>query len=215
MGETYIQFVENYQDLSTDRGFQFKFHCDRCHNGYLSSYEASALGMASGLLSAAGSVFGGLFGRASDGAYQVQRAIGGKAHDDALKKAVGELKQKFKQCSLCGKWVCPDVCWNDKRSLCVACAPDLARETAAAQAQAARAQIQEKAAATSYVDDVDMKVEAAAQCPSCGARAGAAKFCPECGQPINAKAKCVKCGTEMDAAVKFCPECGTRRGAKT
>jgi len=25
-----IQFVQNYQDLSTDRGFQFKFHCDKC-----------------------------------------------------------------------------------------------------------------------------------------------------------------------------------------
>ena len=36
-----IQFVENYQDLSTDRGYQFRFHCDRCGNGYLSTFEGS------------------------------------------------------------------------------------------------------------------------------------------------------------------------------
>lgn len=33
-----IQFVANYDDLSTDKGFQFKFHCDRCRNGYLSRF---------------------------------------------------------------------------------------------------------------------------------------------------------------------------------
>jgi hypothetical protein len=30
-----IQFVANYDDLSTDKGFQFKFHCDKCRNGYM------------------------------------------------------------------------------------------------------------------------------------------------------------------------------------
>jgi rRNA maturation endonuclease Nob1 len=36
-----IQFVENYDDLSTDRGFQFKFYCDKCRNGYMSGFQAS------------------------------------------------------------------------------------------------------------------------------------------------------------------------------
>ena len=76
-----IQFVQNFDDLSTDRGYQFKFHCDKCGNGYLSTFDASALGMASGLLSAAGSLFGGILGRAAQGSYEVQKAIGGKAHD--------------------------------------------------------------------------------------------------------------------------------------
>jgi hypothetical protein len=35
---TMIQFVANYDDLSTDKGFQFKFHCDKCRNGYLSRF---------------------------------------------------------------------------------------------------------------------------------------------------------------------------------
>ena len=206
-----IQFVKNYEDLSTDKGYQFKFYCDHCGNGYMSSFQPSMLGMASGLLTAAGSLFGGIFGQAGHSAYEVQKAIGGKAHDDALQTAVAEIKVKFKQCSRCGKWVCPEICWNEKRSLCEGCAPDLAEETAAAQAQAAVEQIHQKARATDLVADVDMKVEAVASCPSCGARAGTAKFCPECGQPLNAKVKCKKCGAELSGAVKFCPECGEPR----
>jgi hypothetical protein len=204
-----IQFVQNYEDLSTDKGYQFKFHCDRCNNGFMSSYETSTLGMAGGLLSAAGSLFGGVFGRAADSAFDVQRAIGGKAHDDALRKAVEELKPKFKQCHRCSKWVCPEVCWNERRQLCLDCAPDLAQETAAAQAQIAKEQIFEKARATKLVEDVDMTREAAASCMACGAAVGTAKFCPDCGKPVLTKIKCGQCGAEMNSSAKFCPECGT------
>lgn len=209
-----IQFVKNYEDLSTDRGYQFKFHCDHCGNGYMSTFQASMLGMASGLLNAAGSIFGGIFGQAGHSAYQVQQAIGGKAHDDALRAAVTEIKGKFKQCTRCGKWVCPEVCWNETRGMCEGCAPDLAAETAHAQAAAAVEQINEKVRKVNLVEDVDVKVQAVASCPSCNARVGASKFCPECGTPINAKAKCRKCGAELPAAVKFCPECGEPRKPK-
>ena len=40
-----IEFTGNYEDLSTDRGYQFKFYCEKCHNGYMSSFKASKLGM--------------------------------------------------------------------------------------------------------------------------------------------------------------------------
>ena len=30
---TPIEFTGNYQDLSTESGFQFKFFCERCQNG--------------------------------------------------------------------------------------------------------------------------------------------------------------------------------------
>ncbi|GAC1371841.1 MAG: hypothetical protein NVSMB30_11900 [Hymenobacter sp.] len=56
-----IQFVANHDDLSTDKGFQFKFYCDKCHNGYMSRFRTNALGMAGSLLNAAGSLFGGFF----------------------------------------------------------------------------------------------------------------------------------------------------------
>ena len=209
-----IQFVKNYQNLSTDRGYQFKFYCDACGNGYMSSFQTSMMGVASGVLSVAGSIFGGVLGRARHGAYEVQRAVGGKAHDEALQKAVAEIKNKFKQCTRCGKWVCPEICWNESRQLCQKCAPDLGQEMAAAQAEAARDQIREKARNTDYVANIDMKVDAVAVCPSCSARVGASKFCPECGLPVSVKDKCGKCGAELPATVKFCPECGEPRKAK-
>jgi len=34
-----IEFTDNYQDLSTDKGFQFKFCCERCGNGYMSTHK--------------------------------------------------------------------------------------------------------------------------------------------------------------------------------
>ncbi|NJL29451.1 MAG: hypothetical protein HC897_16975, partial [Thermoanaerobaculia bacterium] len=67
---TTIEFTGNYQDLSTDRGYQFKFFCQKCGNGYMSSYKASTLGMARAAIDVANSVFGGIFGRASAGAYE-------------------------------------------------------------------------------------------------------------------------------------------------
>jgi hypothetical protein len=204
-----IQFVENYEDLSTDKGYQFKFHCDRCHNGYLSTFETNALGMAGGLLQAAGSLLGGVFGKVAESSFEIQKAIGGPAHDAAIRKAVDEIKTKFHQCKRCGKWVCPEVCWNADRTLCMTCAPNLAQETAAAQAQVGREQVFEKARKTDLIDDIDMKKKgAAAACASCGADVGTAKFCPECGKPVNVNIKCEACGAEMKSSAKFCPECG-------
>ncbi len=207
-----IQFTQNYDDLSTDRGYQFKFYCDKCHNGFLSSFQLSATGVAGGLLHAAGSIFGGILGQAGDSAYQVQRAVGGKAHDEALRKAVEEIRPLFKQCSRCGKWVCPENCWNPKRGLCEECAPGVEEEMAAAQAQATKDQIWQKAAATDYLKNVDMTQEAVAFCPQCGAKTQASKFCPECGAKLRAKNACPKCGAQVEAGTKFCPECGNKFG---
>ena len=205
-----IRFTENYEDLSTDRGYQFKFFCDKCHNGYLSSFQTSVTGLAGGLLRAAGNVFGGVLGQAGQGAYEIQRAVGGKAHDDALRTAIEEVKGHFKQCSRCSKWVCPENCWNQKRGLCEDCAPDVEEEMAAAQAQATKDQIWQKAAQTDYTKKLDMTTEAVAFCPQCGAKTQASKFCPECGAKLRARSECPKCGAEVEAGSKFCPECGNR-----
>jgi len=205
-----IRFTENYDDLSTDRGYQFKFYCDRCHNGYLSSFQTSMTGVASGLLHAAGNMFGGFLGRAGSGAYEIQRAVGGQAHDSALRQAVEEVKPHFHQCNRCGKWVCPEVCWNPRRGLCLECAPDVEQEMAAAQAQATKDQIWSKAAGTDYTGKLDMTRDVVAYCPQCGGKTQGAKFCPECGFKLAAKNECPKCGTEVEAGTKFCPECGGR-----
>ena len=217
-----IQFVNNYEDLSTDKGFQFKFRCDQCGNGFMSRFQTSTLGMASSLLNAASSLLG--WGHsAGHSAYEIQRAVGGKAHDAALQTAVEEGKEHFHQCSRCGKWVCPDVCWNGKANQCEDCAPDFEEQMASAHAQAkaeaARQQLYEKALNTDYVSGIDMSAgnqiasppsnAAKNCCASCGHAVGAAKFCPECGQAAKqAKKSCQSCGFEPPLATRFCPECG-------
>src|SRR5580658_3550002 len=120
-----IEFVQNYDDLSTDQGYQFKFHCNRCGNGYQSSFVANKLGMAGGFLRAAGGLLGGVLGSAGNSAYEIQRAVGGTGHDHALQVAVQEIKPLFTQCHRCGTWVCEKICWNTDKGLCKQCAPIL------------------------------------------------------------------------------------------
>ena len=225
-----VQFVSNYDDLSTDRGYQFKFHCDKCGNGYMSRFQASAIGTAVSLLRAAGDLFGGWASTAGNSAYDIQRSVGGKAHDDALAHAVEEGKQHFHQCSRCGKWVCPEVCWNANAGQCEECAPDyqeeLASSHAQAKAEATREQLHERARQTDYASKIDMSAgahvkapartsaTAAAQtlnCVSCGVDVGKAKFCPECGTPATRpRPSCQGCGHQPEAPTKFCPECGAK-----
>ncbi len=206
-----IQFVENYKDLPTDRGFQFKFFCDKCQNGYMSRFDTSLIGTAGGLLRAAGDVFGGIFGQAGNSAYEIQRAVGGKAHDDALEAAVAEVKPHFHQCNRCGKWACTSVCWNPKRGLCTMCAPKLEGEIAAAQSDAQIEQIRERARSTDQTRGLDLSTDMVARCPQCQAETAGSKFCPECGHALAPKAHCGQCGATMGPNVKFCPDCGARR----
>ena len=70
-----IQFTANFDDLSTDRGFQFRFRCDKCHNGYQSTFQPFTAGIVSDVLRSAGNIFGGVLGSAGHGAYEIQRAI--------------------------------------------------------------------------------------------------------------------------------------------
>ena len=223
-----IQFVANYDDLSTDKGYQFRFHCDKCGNGFMSRFHTSKIGLAGSVLRAAGNIFGGWASSAGHGAYEIQRVVGGPEHDSALREAVEEGKQYFKQCTRCGKWVCPEVCWNSKASLCEACAPDFTEEIAASQAHAkadaARLQMYEKAMQQNYAANIDMSADSQIAAPAtresspstpacqhCGADIGTAKFCPECGKPTAVvKPRCPSCNLQLDKPAKFCPECGAK-----
>ena len=223
-----IQFVRNYEDLSTDRGYQFRFYCDKCGNGYLSRFQQSTIGTAGAILRTVGDFFGGWASSAGHSAYDIQRSVGGKGHDEALLKAVEEGKQHFHQCSRCGRWVCPEVCWNASAGQCEECAPDyneeLASSHASAKADAAREQVYERARQTDYASKLDMSADsyvkaptpqaaasatASVSCASCGAEVGKAKFCPECGTPAKpARPTCQNCGHQPEGSPKFCPECG-------
>jgi double zinc ribbon protein len=206
-----VEFTGNYEDLSTDKGYQFKFYCEKCGNGYMSSFKSSKVGMAASAMEVAGSLFGGFFGKAADTAYQVQRAVGGPAHDSALREAVAEIRPIFKQCTRCGKWVCEPVCFNKKAQLCEYCAPDLDEEMASAQAEAAREQVFEKAKTVDWMKGRDVGTVTGAACKACGAKLqGTPKFCPECGAPTAQKKGCAHCGAEAEGNPKFCPECGQK-----
>src|SRR5712691_3186458 len=113
-----VFFTDNYQDHSTREGYQFEFYCQRCGNGYASSFQKSLTGFGGQMLRMGGDLLGG--------------TIGGKAselgRDKALAKAVDEMKPYFKQCHRCGQWVCGQICWNDQRGLCTTCAPKLDQE---------------------------------------------------------------------------------------
>jgi double zinc ribbon protein len=203
-----IPFTGNYQDLSTDKGYQFKFFCEKCGNGYMSTFKTSTMGMATSIAQAAGSLLGGIFGSAAAGAYEIQRAVGGPAHDAAMKEAVAEIAPLFKQCTRCGRWICEPVCFNKKAQLCEACAPDLEEEMAAAQAEAARAQVQEKARSVDWLKERDVATVSGVQCPKCGAKTQGGRFCGECGAVLSLKKTCAACGTVAEGSPKFCPECG-------
>jgi hypothetical protein len=213
-----IQFVANYDDLSTDRGYQFKFHCDHCGNGHMSEFETSIVGTAGSALRIASDLLGGWFSSASHSSYEVQRAVGGGAHDKALRAAVQTAKEHFHQCSRCGKWVCPEVCWNHSAGQCEECAPDFREEFSSARAQAkaaaVRDQLYAKAAETNYVTGVDLSepsvrsMHGATRC-ACG-QAVSGKFCSGCGKPALRALHCSDCGTALHGRVKFCPECGSK-----
>ncbi len=205
-----IEFTDNYEDLSTENGFQFKFFCECCGNGYMSSWQANKLGMAGSLVRGAGSIFGGVFGRASAGSYEIQNAIGGPAHDKALEAAVTEIRPLFLQCKRCGQWVCKDICWNTERGLCKNCAPILQRELAAKQAEISVEQAEEKLRKEDLTEGINLKATAVVLCPSCGAEAKTGKFCPECGAPLSPKTECGRCGGKLSSTDKFCPECGQK-----
>lgn len=207
-----VEFTGNYEDLSTDRGYQFKFYCEKCGNGYMSSFKSSKMGMAASAAQVAGNLFGGLFGRAADTAYEIQRAVGGPAHDAALREAVSEIRPMFKQCTRCGQYVCEPICFNKKAQLCENCAPDMDEEIAAAQAEAAREQAFEKAREVNWMKGRDLGMVTGVACRACGAKVGNAKFCPDCGTPTSAKRSCRDCGHEIEGSPKFCPECGGKFG---
>ncbi|MFZ5818028.1 MAG: zinc ribbon domain-containing protein [Bacillota bacterium] len=210
MGEL-IKFTRNHEDLSTERGYQFDFFCDVCGNGYRSPYQASAAGTVTGLLQGAANLFGGLLHNVSDAAYNMREAVGGKAHDEAFRKAVEAVRPHFKQCHRCGKWVCNEVCWNERRGLCSDCAPKLEQEMAAAQTEAQVHQMREKVAATDYTRDLNVVDQVVAKCPQCGAESQGGKFCMECGAKLLPEVTCSKCGSTLPEKAKFCLECGTPR----
>lgn len=209
-----IKFTSNYEDKSTDSGFQFVFNCERCQNGYKSKFKPSATGTINQVLDGASNLFGGIFSQAANVGDNVKSATWERDREKALEEAIKEISPKFIQCPKCNNWVCREKCWNTKMGLCKNCAPDLGVEMAVAQAERSVEEIHAHAAMAE--EDKKLGTEfwregIKGSCPNCEKPlATNAKFCPECGYALKAKDKCEKCGAKLERGVKFCPECGDK-----
>ena len=208
-------FTKNYRDHSTDNGYQFEFFCDKCGNGHRSAFQTSAMGMAASVLKAAGRVFGGNMYGVGWGADHIKDAFRGPAWDSAFAAAIAECKPAFRQCTRCGGWVCPEVCWNHARGLCENCAPDLGEQAAAIQAQVAVEQTWEQVRKSDQVRGVDVVGNVAEVAPGCAkcraALVPGAKFCAQCGAPSAAASGpkfCSECGGTLAQGARFCAGCG-------
>lgn len=209
-----IHFTRNYNDLSTERGFQFEFICDRCGSGFRTRFQPWTVGNVSGALNAAGSLLGGIFNQAADLGERVRSAGWQKAKDEAYAAAAEELRGEFVQCPRCSSWVCRKSCWNTKRGLCKSCAPDLGVEMSAAQASHSVEEVWAHAAMSE--EDKHLTIEdfgdtIRASCPQCNEPLPKkVKFCPNCGAKVLQEDKCSKCGAKLQPGAKFCTECGQK-----
>ena len=216
-------FTRNYNDLSTDAGFQFEFFCDCCGNGFRSSFVESTtydkrkkserIGGISGALGGFFGGFGGSIGHAVErGAsfmgdrYENQSPQWRQEQEQAFDAAQAEVQPMFRKCPSCNKWVCNQDCWNEDEGLCVECAPREASYVAKARNEAMRRNIDEAAeTATVWQGKIETRTTV---CPKCGKPAGAGKFCNECGAPLGSQ-RCPNCGAEVALGLKFCGECGS------
>ncbi|MEA4942237.1 hypothetical protein SDC9_64319 [bioreactor metagenome] len=214
-------FTRNYEDNSTEAGFQFTFYCDICQDGFKSSFVESETYKKSrslrGMTRGAGVIGSLLGGRLGDLGWSLER--GGdllserfdgmspewqKEHENAFEHAKNEAQRHFHRCHGCHKWVC-DSCYNEDEMLCADCAPRQEVAVAKARAAAMQRNIDEKAeSAEVWSGKLESKTVV---CPACGKPAGTGKFCNNCGASLELAA-CPACGAKNALGVRFCSQCG-------
>ena len=212
-----VPFTNNYSDISTREGYQFRFNCMRCGNGYESKFRHSVTGFGGRIATIGGGLLGGTFGnKVREVGYDAQWMRDGTSSstkDKRLQEAVEDVRPFFTQCHRCGQWVCKDICWNNDRGLCVTCAPKLDQEIAGMQAQAQRDQLWNQVQGQNFTQGINVADTRTGLCPGCGQESGGGKFCQHCGTalasaPVPATRFCRNCGSQLTGAA-FCGECGT------
>jgi hypothetical protein len=215
-------FTRNYEDNSTDAGFQFTFYFDVCRDGYKSSFIESETYKRKGILrglSEGASVLGNFLGGGASNIGVAARRGGDilsqrfegkspewqKEHEQAFERAQNEARQHFHRCPSCNQYVC-DHCHNEDEGLCVACAPRQEIYVARARADAMKRNIDEAGqSATVWQGSIESKITI---CPNCGKPAGTGKFCNNCGTDMALK-QCPNCGAKNAISVRFCNKCGS------
>lgn len=214
-------FTRNYEDNSTESGFQFTFYCDLCSDGYKTEFIESktskksgffrglgkAVGLGADVVSRGG--FGGYFERGTDilsERFEGMSPEWHKEHEAAFEIAQNEAKNHFMRCPKCRKYVCEND-WNEQENLCVECAPRESVEVTAARAEKMVTDIRRKADETQVFTGAVERRQTI--CPQCGKPSGGGKFCNNCGASLSLE-RCPKCGAKNVAGTRFCGECGTR-----
>jgi hypothetical protein len=214
-------FTRNYEDNSTEAGFQFTFYCDLCNNGYKTEFVESKSYRKGNLLRTVSrgiSVGASILGKHNFG-WNLERGADilserfhgmspewHKEHESAFELAQNEAKRHFTRCPRCKKWVCEED-WNEQEGLCVECTPRMNVEVAAIRAEKMVEDIREKAQNTTvFKGEIESKQTI---CPECGKPVGSGKFCNNCGANLSQN-KCPKCGAKNSAESRFCAECGTK-----
>jgi hypothetical protein len=201
----FTPFTSNYQDLSTDQGYQYEFRCDVCGSGYRSQFNRNTLATGASILGGASNLIGGLWG-ARNAAESARDLVDHDAKDKALQKACNEIMPLFHRCVRCNNWV-DESCFNKERGLCVNCAPNLAAEMEATRSQVELDQMRDAVQAQKvFSGDTSTRQT---ECPNCGKPVGSEKFCGNCGTPLG-QAKCSKCGADLAPGTRFCGNCGNK-----
>ncbi len=213
-------FTRNFQDNSTEAGFQFTFERDICRDGFKTSFIQSKTHKKAGLFKGFGkavSIGAQLAGRHEGYALERGADAAGerfegmtpewhKEHEQAFQIAQNEAKGHFHRCPRCHKYVCESD-WNEQEGLCTDDAPRESTEVAAARAEKMVTDIKAKAETTQvYTGQITQRQTI---CPECGKPAGSGKFCNNCGAPLSLKV-CAKCGAKNPAGTSFCGECGNK-----
>jgi hypothetical protein len=215
-------FTSNFDDNSTDAGFQFTFFCDACHEGYKTGFIEAKSYKKGRFFKGLGGIIGTaaqMTGQFSNIGYGAERGADilsekfegmtpewHKEHEQAFSLAQNEAQGHFHRCPRCKKYFC-DNDWNDEAGLCVEEAPRESTEVAAARAEKMVQDIKAKASETNvFTGKIEQRQTL---CPQCNKPTGEGKFCNNCGAKLNAT-KCPSCGSPIPQGSKFCGECGSR-----
>ncbi len=193
------EYMDNFEDMSDENGFQFQFFCESCNYKYRTPYERWVKGAVADRFA---SRFSGVVGGVLESRVEKMRR---DMTDQKLLDAQEQLKGHFHRCGVCSSWVC-EKCWVPQEKTCKNCSITIQAD------QQAQVVGQSAAAAAKAFRDPDNVIPVAGViCPQCGKPAGVGKFCQECGTPVG-PSNCPSCGKTVASGAKFCGECGHKLG---